>query len=105
MCGASGKQLLIPFVALQGLRPKEVISREIEGSTNVTDCEPKVEIVGEICTEPSRECLVVVRVPLHQPPRRDQVGRGYLDIARMIMSKIQIVVEPLQRPADPGVLI
>src|SRR6266568_7123409 len=105
MCRAAGKELLIALVALQRLRSEKIVAGKIQRSTNVAYRQPKVEIVGEICAEPPRECLVVVRVPFDQAPRRNQFRWRYLYIARVIMSKIQIVVEPFQRSAHPGVLV
>ena len=52
MCRAAGKKLLIALVTLQSLRSEKIIAGKIQRSTNIANSQPKVEIVGEICTEP-----------------------------------------------------
>src|SRR5207253_3091713 len=105
MCRAASKQLLVGLVALQALRPEKVVAGNIQGSIDVAGYDADIEIIGQIRSEPRRESLVVVGVALHPPTGRHQIGRGYRDVARVIMSKVEIVVEPFQRPAYPGVLV
>src|SRR5437773_1293306 len=55
MCRAAGKELLIAFVTLQRLRSEKIVAGKIQRSTYVANRQPKVEVVGEICTAPSRD--------------------------------------------------